>query len=174
MNKGGRPGIELKAQHSVEELKEHFRACTCAVERRRIQVVWWLVEGRSRKEATALSAYSSFSVLDIIKRYNEQGLEGLKDRRHENRGAPSLLSDEELLRLAQVLRKDYAEGKIWNGQKVVDWLQEALGKDVHLSRAYEHFAATGFSLRAPRPAHVKADLVEQERFKKRPYPKPLS
>ncbi len=165
MNKGGRPGIELKAQHSVEELKEHFRACTCAVERRRIQVVWWLVEGRSRKEATALSAYSSFSVLDIIKRYNEQGLEGLKDRRHENRGAPSLLSDEELLRLAQVLRKDYAEGKIWNGQKVVDWLQEALGKDVHLSRAYEHFAATGFSLRAPRPAHVNEDIRVDEQLR---------
>ncbi len=69
----------------------------------------------------ALSAYSSFSVREIIKRYNEQGLAGLKDRRHENPGAPSLLSDEELLLLAQVVRKDYASGKVWDGRKVVAW-----------------------------------------------------
>lgn len=65
-------------------------------------------EGRSRNEVRALSAYSSFSVREIIKRYNQHGLAGLKNRRHENPGAPSLLSDEEMLRLAQVLRKDYA------------------------------------------------------------------
>ncbi len=80
MNKSGRPAKELKAQHSVEELKEHFRGCTCAVERRRLQVVWWLREGRNREEVMALSAYSSFSVREIIKRYNEQGVAGLKDR----------------------------------------------------------------------------------------------
>lgn len=174
MNKGGRPPIELKAQHSVEEFKEHFRGCTCAVERRRVQVVWWLREGRNRKEVMTLSAYSSFSVREIIKRYNEHGLEGLKDRRHENPGAPRLLSDEELLLLAQVLRKDYAEGKVWDGRKVVAWVRQELGKEVYLSRAYEYFAVTGFSLQAPRPAHVKADLVEQEHFKKRPYPTQLN
>ena len=174
MNKGGRPSLELKAQHSVAELKAQFRACTCAVERRRTQVVWWLLEGRSRKEVMELSAYSSFSLRDIIKRYNQQGLAGLKDRRHENPGAPSLLSDEEILRLAQVIRKDYAEGKVWDGRKVVNWLRRELDKDVYLSRAYEYFAATGFSLQMPRPAHVKADRAEQERFKKRPYPRPSS
>ncbi len=174
MNKSGRPAKELKAQHSVEELKKHFRGCTCAVERRRVQTVWWLCEGRNREEVMALSAYSSFSVREIIKRYNEQGLAGLKDRRHENPGAPSLLSDEELLLLAQVVRKDYAEGKVWNGCKVVDWLRAVFAKEVHISRAYEYLAAIGFSLQAPRPAHVKADLAEQERFKKRPYPTQLN
>lgn len=166
MNKGGRPQLELDGNHSVLDLKEHFRACTCAVERRRLQVVWWLLEGRSRSEVMELSAYSSYSVREVIKRYNEQGLAGLKDRRHENKGAPSLLSDEELLRLAQVVRKDYTVGKVWNGQKVVQWLQEELGKEVYLSRAYDYLAAIGFSRQAPRPAHVKADKAEQERFKK--------
>lgn len=166
MSKGGRPPIELKAQHSVIELKEPFRSCTCAVERRRTQVMWWLREGRSRQEVLALSAYSNSSLVELIKRYNEEGIAGLRDRRHENSGAPSLLSDEEMLLLAQVIRKDYAESKVWDGAKVVAWLRDTFAKKVHISRAYEYLAATGFSLQTPRPAHSKADLAEQERFKK--------
>lgn len=173
MKKIGRPEIGIKAQHSVEELREHFRGCNCAVERRRIQVVWWLVEGRGREEVIRLSAYAPSSLVDIIKGYNEQGLAGLKDRRHENPGAPSLLSDEALLLLAQVVRKEYQQGLVWNGAKVVNWLKEELGKEVHLARAYEALAAIGFSPQVPRPAHSKADPLAQERFKKRPSLRPL-
>ena len=166
MNKGGRPTLELNPQHSVEELKAHFRSCTCAVERRRTQAVWWLLEGRSRREVLDLSAYSNSSLVEIIGRYNKHGLAGLRDKRHENPGAPSLLSDEELLLLAQVVRKDFAKGIVWDGAKVVQWLSRDLGKDVHVSRAYEALAHIGFSPQMPRPAHNKADAAEQERFKK--------
>lgn len=166
MSKGGRPALKLKVQHTVLELKEHFKRCTCAVERRRTQVIWWLTEERSRDEVMELSAYANVSIVAIIKRYNEQGLEGLKDQRHSNPGAPTLLSDEEMLQLAQVIRKDYRQGIVWNGAKVVRWLKEELGKEVHVSRAYEYLSAIGFSPQAPRPAHAKADPVEQERFKK--------
>ena len=173
MNKGrvGRRPIELKLQHSVEELKEQFRGCTCAVERRRTQVVWWLAQGMERKQVLKLSAYSEVSLWQLVKRYNEEGLVGLSDRRHKNPGAPTLLSDAEMLLLAQNIRKDYAAGVVWNGAKVVRWLKEELGKEVHERRAYEYLAAIGFSAQEPRPAHAKADRVAQERFKKRLYPK---
>lgn len=166
MNKGGRPALEINKQHSVEELKAHYRRCSCAVERRRTQAVWWLVEGRSRQEVLDLSAYSNSSLVEVIRRYNEQGLVGLKDKRHENPGAPSLLSDEELLLLAQVVRKDYAKGIVWDGAKVVQWLHRELDKDLHISRAYEALAKIGFSPQLPRPTHSKANVAEQERFKK--------
>lgn len=166
MNKGGRPPIALNEKHSVEQLKAHFRACTCAVERRRTQAVWWLLEGRSREEVVNLTAYSTSSLVEIIKRYNAEGLAGLRDKRHDNPGAPSLLSDEELWLLAQVVRKDYRQNKVWDGQKVVTWLRQELGKDLHVSRAYEALATIGFSPQIPRPSHSKADRAEQEQFKK--------
>ncbi len=168
MSKGivGRRATALKLQHSAEELKEHFRACSCAVERRRTQVIWWLTEGIERKQVLALSAYSEASLWQTVKRYNEEGLTGLRDRRHSNKGAPTLLSDADMLLLAQNIRKDYAEGKVWNGKKVVTWLKEELGKEVHERRAYEYLAAIGFSSQEPRPAHAKADPVAQEQFKK--------
>ncbi len=168
MSKGivGRRPTALKQQHSAEELKEHFRACSCAVERRRTQVIWWLTQGMERTQVLELSAYSETSLWQTVKRYNEEGLAGLRDRRHSNPGAPTLLSDAEMLLLAQNVRKDYAEGKVWNGAKVVRWLKEELGKEVHERRAYEYLAAIGFSAQEPRPTHAKADRVEQERFKK--------
>ena len=169
MKKGnvGRRSIEVKKQHSVKALKAHFRKSTCAVERRKTQVIWWLVEGKSRQEVMALSAYSHVSLVDIIKRYNAEGLEGLKDRRHDNPGAPTLLSDEELLLLAQTVRKDYDKGKVWNGAKVVSWLRDKFGKEVYEQRAYEYLASISMSQQIPRPRHLNANALEQDSFKKK-------
>ena len=40
MTRTGRPKLELKVQHEVQELKAAYRASTDAVERRRIQAIW--------------------------------------------------------------------------------------------------------------------------------------
>jgi transposase len=162
----GRPAIVLKVQDSEQALKQAYQRSRCAVERRRVQVIRLIKRGKTRAEVKELSAYSDGSIREIVQRYNEQGLEGLKDQRHENPGAPALLSDEEILRLAQVIRKDYAKGVIWHGQKVIQWLRDELGKEVYPQRAYEYLASIGFSQQVPRPRHRKADEGEQQTFKK--------
>lgn len=162
----GRPRIELKAQHTVEELRRHYQKVSCAVERRRTQVIWWLVEGKNPEEVLELSAYSAKNLVDIIRRYNQKGLEGLKDGRHENPGAPTLLSDAEMLLLAQNVRKDYRKGVMWKGKQVVDWVKEELGKEIQEQRAYEFLRDIAFTLQQPRPAHAKGDPIAQEEFKK--------
>jgi transposase len=167
----GRPRIKVKTQQEVKELKEHYQRCTCAVERRRTQAIWWLVEGKTAKEVLELSAYSAKNLVDIVKRYNHKGLEGLKDGRHENPGAVRLLSDPEMLLLAQTIRKDYRKGVVWKGKQIVAWVKEELGKDIHEQRAYEFMRDIAFTLQQPRPAHVKSDPIQQEEFKKKPYPK---
>jgi transposase len=162
----GRPGIQVRTQHSDKELKAAYQRSTCAVERRRLQVIRLMQEGRERREVKKITAYSDLSIRKVVQRYNEAGLAGLSDQRHENPGAPPLLSDAEILRLAQVIRKDYAKGIVWNGRKVNQWLKQALDKDVHPQRAYEYLASISFSQQMPRPRHRKADEVEQEVFKK--------
>lgn len=161
----------FEAKHSVSELKRRYKRSTCAVERRRVQVIWWLTEGKSRAEALELSAYSGVQFREILKRYEVDGLEGLRDLRHENPGAPTLLGDEELLLLAQEVRKDYAKGKVWNGNRVVEWAKEVLDKEIYPQRAFEYLSQIGFSKQSPRRRHKKADSISQEEYKKRPSPK---
>ena len=118
----------------------------------------------------AITRYSYQGANKIVDAYGAQGLKGLKDQRHGNRGAPTLLSDAELL-LAQTIRADVAEGGVWNGNRVQDWVRTTLHKELYLSRCYEFLDAVGYSRQLPRPRHVEADQERQEEFKKKSSPR---
>ena len=158
--------LKVKFQHDAEELWQGYQTSTCAVERRRFQMLALLAEGRPRAEVLAITRYSIPSYVDLVHRYNDCGLEGLQDRRHRNSGAPTLLSDAEVLLLAQSIRADYEQEIVWNGAQVQQWIKTTLGKELYLSRAYEFLDAMGFSQQTPRPRHVEADDAAQEDFKK--------
>lgn len=166
MKRVGRPSIKVEEHDSVPTLRKAYQKSRCAVERRRIQAIWFLRKGKSRAEVSELTGCNNAQLVLVIKRYNEAGLEGLKDQRHKNPGRTPLLSDAEILQLAQCVRKDYEQGIYWQGKKVVKWIDEELGKEVHEQRAYEYLKTIGMSRQRPRPHHAKADPVEQERFKK--------
>lgn len=161
----GRPRLELKQQHEVEELKAAYRACKDVVERRRIQAVWLLAAGKSHEEVKEVTAYAHSSLVKIIRRYNAAGLAGLQDQRHNNPGVAPLLTEDEQQALYTALQTAPEEG-VWSGKKVVAWVQEHLGKDIHLSRSYDYLERLGFSLQRPRPRHAEANEQAQAHFKK--------
>jgi len=167
----GRRAISIEREEDKEQaLKQAYQRSTCAVERRRIQVIRMMRRGKSREEIKEVTAYSDVSIIEVVKRYNSEGLAGLKDKRHENPGAEPLLSDEQLLHLAQVVRKDYAKAVLWNGQKVLVWLKEEYGLEVYPQRAFEFLKQISMSRQVPRPRHRKADEVAQNSFKKNATP----
>lgn len=164
----GRPKTQLELQHTPAELQHHYQHARSAVERRRAQVIWFLASGKSLKETGALTAYSHVSLLKTIHNYNQHGLNGLKDQRAHNRGAPTLLSDQQLLLLAQTIPHDFEQGIVWNGSDVLEWVKRKCKKDLHKPRAYELLAAIRFTLQGPRPRHEKSNPAEVEDFKKDP------
>lgn len=163
--------LQIRFQHSADLLWQHYHASTCAVERRRLQVLALLAEGRPRADVLAVTRYSVPRYVELVHRYNAHGLEGIRDRRHRNGGAPTLLTDAEILLLAQTLRAEYAVGNVWNGAQVQQWIKTTLGKELYLSRAYEFLDAIGFSQQTARPRHVEADSALQEDFKKTRFPR---
>lgn len=163
----GRPRLELEVQDEVEVLKASYRSCKDTVERRRIQAVWLLASGKSREEVQEVTAYSHGTLVKVIKRYNEKGLAGLQDQRHNNPGVAPLLTEDEQQALYKALLTAPEDG-LWSGKKVVAWVKAHIGKDIHLSRSYDYLERLGFSLQRPRPRHAEADMEAQDHFKKTP------
>ncbi len=165
----GRIFKELRLKHTVVELRDHYKKCKDAVERRRTQVIWLLAEGQERKDVQAITAYSDWSMRDIITRYNTKGLLGLKNQSNESVGAPTLLNKQEQLLLSQTLENPPIDGGRWNGRKVARWVKENIGKEISLRSCYNYLHKLGFSLQRPRPRHKKASSLEQDLFKKNLY-----
>lgn len=156
--------LQLKIQDSAEVLWQAFKRSTCAVERRRIQLIALLTDGKSKAEVRAVTRYSDPAYCKTIARYNAYGLAGLRDLRHDNLGPPQLLGDAQMLLLAQQIRFDFDQGVLWNGAKVQAWLLDSFALEIHAGRAYEFLSQVGFSRQSPRPRHVDAgDAVQADR-----------
>lgn len=71
-------------------------------------------------------------VKKIVKKYNELGVEGVKNRRKETqshiRGKTPLLSEQQLSKLVTALRSRPEDGGIWTGPKVARWLEKEIGR----------------------------------------------
>ena len=165
----GRPHKVLNLQHTIQALKTHYQQCRDAVECRRTQVVWLLAEGKDVEEVKAITAYSDWSVRDIISKYNKKGLLGLKNQHSSKRGAPTVLNKEEQLSLEKALEKPPTDGGRWNGREIAAWIKENMDKEVSLASCYNYLHKLKFSLQRPRPQHKLTNLVEQEEFKKKAF-----
>ena len=158
----------VKFQHGPEVFWEVYKASTDAVERRRAQFFALLAEGRGEADVLEITRYAASTARLLVMRYHQLGLEGLRDGRAENRGAPTVLTPEEQQALAACLRSNFEQKIVWEGKQVQDWLLQTYGKQVYLSRTYEFMRAAGFSPQKPRPRHVKGDEAAKEQFKSKP------
>jgi len=122
------PVVTLKLQDDKEALKAAYLSCHDAVEKRRIQAVWQLAEGKTREQVRELTAFSNSVLINIMHRYNEAGLAGLKDKRRQNKGVAPLLNEAERERLYKVLLEPPEAGGLWSGPKVAAWMSETLNR----------------------------------------------
>ena len=157
---------------STQELERRYRKAKDPVERSHHQIVWLLSEGKTTEEVCEVTGYSPGWVRQIARRYNEQGVESLGDRRHGNLGAKErALLDEsgeaELLKALQGPPPASLGGGMWSGPKVARWIakRNALEK-VHVQRGFEYLRKLRHSPQVPRPENASADPSEQEAFRK--------
>ena len=162
--------LELSPHASTQELEHHYRKAKDPVERSHRQIVWLLSEGRTTEEVCELTGYSPGWVRHIARRYNERGVEGLGDRRHQNPGARerALLDEAGEAELREVLCGPPPDGGMWSGPKVARWIALRNGLEkVHAQRGFEYLRKVGRSPQVPRPANAQgANSSEKEAFKK--------
>ena len=140
------------------------------VQRSHLQIVWLLSEGNTTEEVCRVTGYSPGWVRKVARRYNERGVEGLGDGRHQNPGAKAraLLDEEGQAELVEALQGPPPGGGMWSGPKVARWIAKRNGlHKVHAQRGFEYLRKVGMSPQVPRPANAKGSSPsEREAFKK--------
>ena len=98
-----------------------------------------------------------------LKRYDKEGIEGLKDR--PKTGRPPKLSEETSYQIVKEL-KESTRG--WTTKQVEELIVEKSGTRYHHTYIYRILHKWGFRQKVPRKVHVNTALREEkEEFKKR-------
>lgn len=158
--------LKIKGHLNTEEIEDHYRKATDIVERTHWQIIRLVEQGKSTPEIAEITGYCINWVRTLIHRYNEGGPEAIEDKRHYNKGGSFILSQEQLMQLQEALEQPPEDGGLWTGPKVAQWMQQHVGHCIHPQRGWEYLKRLGYSKRVLRPRHAKADLAEQEAFKK--------
>ncbi len=101
---------------------------------------------------------------DCLKRYDKEGLEGLKDR--AKAGRTSDLSED----ISYQIKKELQESnkQCWTTKQVEELIIKKSGIKYHYTHIYRVLRKWGFKQEVPRKVHVNtASLDEKDDFKKR-------
>ncbi len=115
--------ISVQPHLSIDELEHRYRTAKESNERTWWQILWLLAQGRTATELSAVIGYRAYWIGQIAKRYNEQGPDGMRNRRHTTsyRPAPVLSADLQAeLRIA--FSQAAAQNHNWTGTDVAVWM----------------------------------------------------
>jgi transposase len=153
----------------LHEVERRYKKAQDGTAGRHWQVIWRLQGGQSSAQVADETGLSLEWVRVLARRYNAQGPSALGDQRRRHPGKAPVLDEAGLGALQEALLQAVPAGLgggLWNGPKVVAWIEGRVGRKVapRLGSVYLHKA--GFSCQAPRPRHEQADPLAQEAFKK--------
>jgi len=113
----------------------------------------------------AVTGYSAYWIGQIARRYNTDGPDGVRDRRHTQcTGQPDLPASQ-LAVLGTAVAGPHPAGDRWCGRTVAAWLSERLGHQVGRQLGWRYLRRLGARWLKPRPRHVQADPQAQMEFK---------
>jgi transposase len=159
--------VTLQSHLTSAKLEERYRSAKEPNERSWWQILWLVSQGRSGREVATVTGYSPYWIGQIAKRYNQDGPDGMHNRRHTtSHRAPPALNVAQQEELRATLAAAVARRQRWTGYDVAAWISERLGRPVAYSLGYAYLQRLKHSQQLPRPQHVQADPAAQERFKK--------
>jgi hypothetical protein len=160
--------IHLQPHLSVDELERRYRGAKEPHERTWWQLLWLLAQGRTATELSAVTGYRAYWIGQIAKRYNEQGPDGMHNRRHTTSyRPPPVLSPALQEELRQAVAAAAAHHEHWTGRDAAAWIGTRLGHPVTNHLGWRYLVRAKHSLQVPRPRHALADAEQQAAFKNR-------
>ena len=133
----------------------------------RILAIRYMQLGHTAPEAAKVFPISDTQLRMWVRRYDTQGLEGLRDRPRP--GRPTILDPNKVEALKERIRTGPAEADglaAYRAEDVRRMLAEEFGSDYSISGTYFLLHRLGFSSLVPRPVRPKTDPAAQAAFKK--------
>ena len=105
-------------------------------------------------------------VREQLKRFNDESLAGLEDRRAENPGRTPSLNNGDVAELKKALADKAPDGGLWTGPKVRASITARKNKQAGKRSGFRYLKRLGYSLQQPQTQHGSANLEAQEAFNK--------
>ena len=135
---------------------------------RRALAIALVLDGYERKRAAEACGMDRQTLRDWVHRYNEEGLEGLRERRHNNRKSPLTPAVAEAFAAFVEQGPDPAiHGVVrWRRVDLKHELETRFGIKVHERTVGGYLANLGYRRLSVRPQHPETSAEDQEAFKK--------
>src|SRR5258707_9184354 len=163
--------IRLEPHLTDDELQDRYRRAADPVERSHWHFLWLLAGGMTATAVAAVTGYSAYWIGQIARRYNTDGPDGVRDRRHTTCAGRPDLPASQLAELRAAVAGPHPAGDRWCGRTVAAWLSERLGHQVGRQLGWQYLRRLGARWLKPRPPHGPPDPPAQAETK--PHPRPL-
>ena len=159
--------MNIKEHYSSKQLLKMYKTESDARLARRIQAVFLASKGHTCPEIMHITGASRRAVQQWVKKYNNSGVEALKDRPKPGKPTtlPRKLENQFCLRIASGPSKQDGVS-VLNGPAIQRLLEREFGVVYSLWGVYDLLHRLGYSCLCPRPEHEKADPDAQKEFKK--------
>ena len=157
--------VEVEWQEEAETLKTLYLSEKDHQGRTRLQALWYLRQGHTIKETSERIGKSSRTIQNWIAWYRLGGVDEVLGRRHGGfRDGSRRLSPEQ----EQELKEQAEQGKLRTSWDGVHWAQQQ-GVKYQYGGMRKVFDRLKLRKKMPRPRNPKADIVQQEGWKKGGY-----
>lgn len=160
--------VALRTDISADDLRRLARRETDSRVARRMLAIAGALDGLSRQRAARQAGMDRQSLRDWAHRFNDEGIEGLRDRPHT--GRPTRLNEGQLASFrALVLRGPDIERdgvSSWTAKDLCRIVEDRYGVCYRENGMLALLKSLDLSWQKTRPAHPKADPRARETFKK--------
>lgn len=160
--------IRLRDDYEAATLRRLARASRDAKQTRRLLALASIYDGGSRTEAAKIGGVGLQIVRDWVVRFNEEGPDGLLDRKAP--GKSPILNDAQRTALVEKVETgpvSYLDGVVrWRLVDLVQWLWEEFGLSISRQTLGRELRALGFRKLSARPQHYAQDPEAMAAFKK--------
>ena len=159
--------MNVKARHTLDELLTLYKTERNPRLARRIQAVYLARKALSCPQIMDITAAKRRTIQNWIRWYNQDGVEGLKDKPRCGRHPKLSVAQQQKLQKRLDAGAKPPEGIcVLNGPVIQRILEKEFGVLYCLNGVYELLHRLGYSCLCPRPRHQQADPELQEAFKK--------